>query len=246
MDEGIRIVNVSKSFGGVNALKKINLFIGKSQNHGLLGTNGAGKTTLINIISGAISPDEGQLFYNNINITGLPPYEISRIGIKRTFQKSMLFDSISVEENIMLGLLEDVEFRLSMSRSQVKEKYKDVIINTLDKFNLPHNILKLFPRELPYGTKRIVEIAKITLSNPAVILLDEPTSGLTKEESNQLLDALSLLKEDKTTFIVIEHNLNFLMKLCCCFSFMDGGEIKSSGNKEQLLLEIPELQKLLY
>jgi len=246
MDEGIRIINVSKSFGGVNALKNINLEIKKSQNHGLLGTNGAGKTTLVNIISGAINPDDGKLFYNKIDITGLPPYKISQLGIKRTFQKSMLFDSISVEDNIILGLLEEVGFRLSMSRNQIKEKYKDVIINTLDKFNLPHNVLKHFPHELSYGTKRIIEIAKITLSNPSVILLDEPTAGLTKEESNQLLDTLSLLKEDKTTFIVIEHNLNFLMKLCCQFSFMDSGEIKYSGNKEQLLFQIPELQKLLY
>ena len=247
MCTGIKIESVSKSFGGIHALKNINLDIPYGENYGILGTNGAGKTTLFNIISGNIIADSGCLFYNNINITKFTPTKISRLGIKRTFQEIMLFGNLTVEENILLGLLDSINYDLNFDVKTLRYNYIDRICVLLEKFDLNSSLLKKSIFELPYGIRKIVELIRIILSDHRFILLDEPTSGLTTKESVQMLDVLSLIKEEGgVTFIIIDHNLNFLFKICSQFSFMDNGEVVFSGNKDNLLSNIPILHEMLF
>ncbi len=239
------IKDIFKKFGGVYALNGIGLEISTGRKLGILGTNGAGKTTLINIISGAIKCDSGSVKYKNEEISHLSPFLISRLGIVRTFQHSSLFNELTIKENILLGLLKKYDYQLGNRLNALTKADSEIIQGYLKTFNISQDILDKYPSNIDYGTRRIVEIVRALLLNPAILMLDEPSTGLSDIESMQVLDALSKVHEATgIALLVIEHNLDFVFKLCNEFIFMDEGTIDYYGDKDGLLKTIPYINEI--
>lgn len=207
---------VSLNFGGLWAVKDLNLHIRRGQITGLIGPNGSGKTTLLNLISGFLKPVTGSIFLEGSPIHGLPPYKVCELGICRTFQIPQLFGEVSVLENVMVGRHSRAKvgklrasFGLPSAR-QEDGRIKEVALQILQQVGLVDSI-KEQAASLPFGKKRLLEIARALASVPMLLLLDEPTGGLSPVEAKGISEVIVSLKERGLTILLVEHNMPVLM-----------------------------------
>lgn len=218
--------NITKSFGGVLALKNVNISFEKNKITGIIGGNGAGKTTLFNIITGFCKCDDGKIILDfeekKHNITNKNCESLAKYHIVRTFQHIRLFNEFNVFENILAGA-----YALNKPKKSI-EKW----IKTFDLLKIKDKMVK----DLPYGTRRLIEMARCLATGAKIIFLDEIGAGMTKEELKNIADIiLKLNKEYKITFIVIEHNMNFIKSICDKVYAMDNGEIIKYGSADVVL-----------
>ena len=242
----LKLEHISISFGGVKALSDVSYEFDTDFPTGIIGTNGAGKTTLVNIVSGLLKPDTGIVKYDDIILNPLQPHERTRLGIYRTFQTAMLFEKLTVLENILLGQLKTLDYRLDKNLQELKKEYTEKIYDTFKALDLDIHYLQKFPAELPYGMKRLVEIIRIFFLKPKLILFDEATTGLNAKEIDRLADFLQMYKKDnKINYIFVEHNIKFVFKMIKNIIMMDEGKIVFEGTPAELIHLKPEFKEYL-
>ncbi len=237
----LEIKNITKNFGGIVAINDTTFHINKNEIFGLIGPNGAGKTTMFNIITGNYKPSSGQVFLDGNNITNKKNYKIVQAGIARTFQNIRLFSSMSVLDNILIGLdntakytyLESI-FRLPRFFSQekiVKEKaYEIMKFLGIDKY------ANELATSLSYGNQRKVEIARALATHPKLLLLDEPAAGMNPNETKELAQLLFKIRDEfDITILLIEHDMKFVNHLCDRVMVLDYGKTIFEGHIEDAI-----------
>ena len=236
----LQISNINKSFGGLKVLNDLSFSIKKGSISGLIGPNGAGKTTLFNVINGSIKPDSGSVQLNNYELIGLQPHELFEIGVLRTFQIPHEFFSLTVLDNLLVvppNKIGETFFGQWFFEKKIKKieeinvkKAKDI----LDILGLSH-LEKEYAGNLSGGQKKLLELGRVMMVEPEIILLDEVGAGVNKTLLKKISNIIKKLnKEKKYTFIMIEHDLDFISKLCDTIIVMAEGQFLTQGNIQQI------------
>ncbi|MHB9094379.1 MAG: ABC transporter ATP-binding protein [Eubacteriales bacterium] len=236
----LNIEKVSKHFGGVRAVDDINTVIEEKKITGIIGPNGAGKTTLFNLITGAYNLTTGVIKFKGERISGLPANKIHAKGIARTFQNIRLFKSMSVLENVMIGLHSPmhpkiVDLFLPVRYRKVEEAMYLQAMECLKMLSLESKADHK-PSALPYGEQRRVEIARALVSKPEILLLDEPAAGMNVGEAKDLIQFIAKVKKEyDTSVILIEHNMRVVRTISDKIIVLDHGKKLAEGLPEQVL-----------
>ena len=230
---------LSKSFGGVKALKDVSLKIAAGAVTGLIGPNGAGKTTLFNAMTGFLPPDKGEVWFRGKRVDRLPPYRIARLGMIRTFQSIRMFEGLSVYESVRMarynvyaasnGLLHRLTAWGNQKR-QDEEAVRDIIA-----WLGLYEVRNWKCTELPLLAQRKVEVARAIACEPLLLLLDEPSAGATASEREELAGVFAALPSLGVTVLLIEHNVPFVASLCSSVYCMNFGEIVAEGATADVL-----------
>ena len=227
----LEINSVSKAFGGIQALNNCSLAVEQSTITGLIGPNGSGKTTLFNVITGFESIDTGEIRCDGKVITGIKPDKIFGLGIGRTFQLTRIFPQLTVLENLHIALPRSISGLLKRWGSAQEQRQA---LDLLDFVNLSR-LKDEQGGNLSYGQKKLLEFAIILMAQPKIILLDEPAGGVNPTMVNELARIIRELNERQhITFLVVEHNMDFVMKLCHKVNVMHRGSTISEGTPEEI------------
>jgi branched-chain amino acid transport system ATP-binding protein len=224
---------LNKKFGSLVVAQDIDLALPKGVRYALIGPNGAGKTTLINLLTGMLRPDCGQIFLGEDEISALRPDKRVRKGLARTFQINTLFPRLTALESVTLAVLE--RERLAGTWWRSLPAYRDAADEAhgiLRSLNLENNSLKP-TRELAYGQQRLLEIALALATRPRVLLLDEPAAGVPKDESGELFSAIAGLSQD-LTILFIEHDMEVVFRFASRILVMVGGRILVEGTPHEI------------
>lgn len=238
--EILELKGVTKAFGGLTAVKDLDLILLSGDLLGLIGPNGSGKTTVFNLITGVFPATSGEIIFGKKDITRLPSHAICKLGLGRTFQTPRLFSNLNVLENIMVGFhsVTHSEFlatglRLFGSRKEEKkmiEKAHDIMrfleIDFIDYGEIATN--------LPYGYRRLVEIGRALAADPKVLLLDEPAAGLNDQETKELGKILNKIRTLNISIILVEHNMDLLMEVSEKVVVINYGEKIAEGTPSQV------------
>ena len=225
--------NVNKSFGQLQVARDISIAVPKGERYALIGPNGAGKTTLINLMTGMIKPDSGQILLGNDDITTLHPDARVKRGLVRTFQINTLFPNLSALEAVTLAICERTGDAgtwwkaLPSYRDNAEEAY--AILKSLRLGDHAYRTT----RELAYGQQRLLEIALALATRPQVLLLDEPAAGVPPEESSELFSVIADLSQD-ISVLFIEHDMNVVFRFASRIIVMVGGAILLEGTPKEI------------
>ena len=236
----LQISKINKSFGGLKVLNNLSLKIEKGSISGLIGPNGAGKTTLFNVINGSVKPDSGSVQLNNYELIGLQPHELFEIGVLRTFQIPHEFFSLTVLDNLLVvppNKIGETFFGQWFFEKKIK-KIEEINVkkakSILDILGLSH-LEKEYAGNLSGGQKKLLELGRVMMVEPKIILLDEVGAGVNKTLLKKISNIIKKLnKEKKYTFIMIEHDLDFISKLCDTIIVMAEGQFLTQGNIQQI------------
>jgi branched-chain amino acid transport system ATP-binding protein len=248
MSAALELVNVNKSFGGVQAVKDMSFIIPEGELAGLMGPNGAGKTTIFNIISSVYTPDSGKILFNGKNITGLRTFQVIRKGIARTFQNLRLFSRSTVLGNVMTAMQSNVKYSFVESithfgRWNSKEtNNRTASMGLLERVGLADRAEQI-SGTLPYGMQRRLEIARALALRPTLLMLDEPAAGMNEEEVislNKLIQGIH--KDFSLTILVIEHHMDLIMEICPHVICMNFGAKIAEGTPD-IIQKNPEVLK---
>ncbi|MBS3167715.1 ABC transporter ATP-binding protein [Candidatus Woesearchaeota archaeon] len=234
----LKVTNLEKDFGGIKAVNNCNFEIKENKITTLIGPNGAGKTTVFNLITGLIKPDKGHIHFRGNHLVGLKPYKIARLGLTRTFQLIRLFPKLTAMENMLLV------------RSNELERFKDLIFNPkkirheenlnkqrcmefLELVGIPekHNFLA---ENLSFGQQKLLEIARALATESPLILLDEPVGGVNPKLRDKIRNILIKIKEQGRTLLIIEHDMNFVMKISDKVIVLDEGTVIAEGPPKKI------------
>ncbi len=235
----LTIENVSRNFGGVRALDGVSFVVEPGTIHGLIGPNGAGKTTLINVLSGLIPPSGGRMSYKNHDLNRLAVHQMAAIGIARTFQNIRLFPHMTCLENVEAGqhltsrrsLLPRL-LQMPSARREDRQLY-DRAMKTLERVGLADKA-GYQSRNLSYGERRRLEIARALALNPTLLFLDEPVAGMRQGEASVVADLVRNLSREGVTILLIEHNMSFVMNLCSRITVLDFGRVLTTGSPTEV------------
>ncbi len=236
----LTVENLSKWFGGLRAVDDCSFTVRGGTITGLIGPNGAGKTTVFNLLTGFLRPDKGKVKFQNEDITGLPPYLVFRKGIARTFQIPREFKEMTVLENLMLvpwgQLGEHLAYpffrpgRVAQQERTIKEKALEVL-----EFLGLEELAYASAGTLSGGQKKLLELGKTMMSDPKLVLLDEPGAGVNRTLLKSLASAIErLCEEHGTTFLLIEHDMDFVMRLCSPIIVMSEGRKLVEGEPDEV------------
>ena len=229
----VELRGVQKSFGNTSVIRDVNLTVVKGERHALIGPNGAGKSTLFNLISGYIIPTVGSILLKDEIVSGLPPYQINRRGLSRSFQVSNVFANMSVWENIRCALLWATGHRYAFWKNidnlpEVRERTSQILqdINLISRHDVPAGLLA-------YAEQRTLEIGITIAGGADVILLDEPTAGMSHTETERAVALIRRLTEGRT-LLIIEHDMSVVFGLADRISVLVYGQIIASGTPEEI------------
>jgi branched-chain amino acid transport system ATP-binding protein len=236
----LEVTGLAKIFGGLRAVNDFNMTIQKGELVGLIGPNGAGKTTAFNMITGLYFPSRGEIKFGGTSIVGLQPFEITRMGIGRTFQNIRLFSNLTVLDNVRIAYdfhagynLADGVFRnkkFFTKETELTERAQDF----LSIFNL-NRFEGEIAKNLPYGQQRRLEIARALACNPQLLLLDEPAAGMNPKEITELMDLIHFIREEfNLTILLIEHQMRLVMDICEKITVLDFGEVIARGTPVEI------------
>jgi len=228
-----------RSFDGVQALSNFSCSLRQNEILGLFGPNGAGKTTLFNVVTGFISPERGRLSLKNSDITGLPSYRLANLGIARTFQDLRLIRQLSVLENVLLSFRNQPGERLGNLFFRSKKSHDHEALNRQTAIELLEDagiVEKADDRadNLSYGQQKLLSLVCCLASGAQVLLLDEPVAGIAPEMIDKILGIIRNLPSKGKSVILIEHNLDAVMRVCDRVIFMDAGAKVSEGTPEEV------------
>ena len=235
----LEVVNLNKSFGGIMALTDVSFQVNRGTITALIGPNGAGKTTLLNIISGIYLASAGEILFEGSNISGIPPYQVTYLGITRTFQNLQVFQNMTALENVMVGFHSRTssEFVACLARTlKVRREEKEVREKALEMLHF----VNLAGREdqpgssLPCGDQKRLELARALVSRPKMILLDEPVSGLNTSETEEMAGLMLKLKESGITIVLVEHDMNLVMRVSDMIVVLNYGEKLAQGRPAEI------------
>jgi branched-chain amino acid transport system ATP-binding protein len=239
-DDILKANNISKSFGGLQALNDVSFAVPTNSIYGIIGPNGAGKTSLFNVITGFYPADTGQLLLRNKNIINQPPHKIVRHGIARTFQNIRLFGNMTVLENIMVGCHARTHIGalgavLRGPRARTEENAINKKSMTLLAYvGLTESCSKKCASDLAYGDQRRLEIARALATDPTLLALDEPAAGMNPTETTALRELLLRIRADGITVLLIEHDVKLVMGLCDQVAVLDYGEKIAEGKPTEI------------
>jgi branched-chain amino acid transport system ATP-binding protein/branched-chain amino acid transport system permease protein len=246
----LSVRGLAKHFGGVAAVDGIDLDVGAGTIHALIGPNGAGKTTFINLVTGGLVPDRGAVACAEVALDGAAPGRRARRGVVRTFQNLQLFSDLSVAENIAVGAHRHVqasivEFALGLPRARHAEaEVKRRTAALLDALRLT-DVADRRPDELAYGHRKLVELGRALAAEPAVLLLDEPVAGLNATEAERIRELLVRVRTGGVTILLIEHNMDFVMKISERVTVLNFGQKIAEGTPESVQRDPVVLQAYL-
>jgi branched-chain amino acid transport system ATP-binding protein len=229
----LAIEGISKNFGGLRVARDISLTLQPGARHALIGPNGAGKTTLVHMMSGLIAPSAGRIHLAGTDITHMPPERRVALGLARTFQISSLFPSLTVAENV--GLAFAARFKLD-HRLWGSPRRQSVVIDGTAELLDNLGLIALAARrvaDLPYGQRRLVEIALVLALAPHTLLLDEPAAGLATSDRGALLDLLLRLPAE-LTILVIEHDMSLVFRMAQRITVLVEGQILTEGSVAEI------------
>jgi ABC-type branched-subunit amino acid transport system ATPase component len=230
----LKIKNLSKRFGGIKAVNGASFEIKKGEISALIGPNGSGKTTVFNLICGIIKPDSGEVYLDKENITRKNISTISNKGVSRLFQQSRLFFNLSVEENLLIALSnDDLKFWKNLfGYKYSKEDYEKV--RGVAEFVGIKSLLNKTSRDLSFGQKRLVEIARAIIKPHKLLILDEPIAGVNPKLRLDISKILKKLKKEGETVFVIEHDMNFVLNISDNVVVMDEGRVIAQGTPAKI------------
>ena len=232
--------DVTIRFGGLTAVSHFNLAIQPHELVGLIGPNGAGKTTVFNMLTGVYKPTEGEIFVGGVSTHEFKPYQITALGVARTFQNIRLFKELSVLDNVKIG--GHIHYKYSGSAAVLKtNRFHDAedaaehdAFELLKIFGL-ENRAEYYAKNLPYGDQRRLEIARALAARPKLLLLDEPAAGLNDRETRDLLQTIrDIHKRFDIAILVIEHNMELVMELCERIIVLNFGKTIAQGTPESV------------
>ena len=222
----LAVEDVTRRFGGIVALTEVSLTLSR-RDRGLIGPNGAGKTTLFNLITRLYRPNDGRIVFDGKDLTRTLPHRIVRLGIARTFQNVVLFQNMTVLENLLVGAHTRMRpFGERRGRQQALEALEYVqLVDVADRL----------PGGLPFGTLKRVELARALVAKPRLLLLDEPAGGLNHEEVGELAGVIRKLREDfDLTVLLVEHHMNLVMSVCERVYVLNFGRSIASGTPAEV------------
>lgn len=236
----LKVSKLVKRFGGLTAVGGVDFAFPRGKISAVIGPNGAGKTTFFNMITGIYTPDEGTIELDGASIVGVKPYQIVSLGIARTFQNIRLFGSMTVLENVMVGMHTHLKTGifgtlLSLPRARHEEEQVHQEAYRLLEFVGLQELLNEQAASLPYGAQRRLEIARALAARPKVLLLDEPAAGMNPRETTELISLIRRIQEETgMTIILIEHDMKLVMELSEHILVLDYGTKIAEGGPDHI------------
>ena len=227
-------------FGGLTAVNDFNMAIGRTEIAGLIGPNGAGKTTVFNLLTKVYHPTRGTILLDGHDTAGLNTVQVNRLGIARTFQNIRLFKSLSVLDNVLIGLHNEMDYRLPAAILRLPGYWRGEKIARERAMEL----LSIFDMQdlagheagsLPYGAQRRLEIVRALGTNPSLLLLDEPAAGMNPSETSELMDNIVKIRDTfQITIMLIEHDMSLVMGICEGICVLNFGQVIAKGTAEDI------------
>jgi len=233
----LQVNGIEKAFGGIRAVDRCSLAVLPGSITGLIGPNGAGKSTLFNIIAGLYRPDGGEIWFGDERIDGLPPYEIVRLGLTKTWQIPHELRNLTVLENLVLAAKDNAGERLINLFIKPGEVKRDEIrcrarAREVLKLTQLEGLANEHARSLSGGQKKLLELSRALMSDPTLVLLDEPVAGVNPALTGSLMDLIERLRQNGRTFFLIEHDMNVVMNRCDWVIVMHQGRRIAEGRPE--------------
>ena len=235
----LEIKNLRKSFGGLKAVDITNLNFERNKIISLIGPNGAGKTTFFDLITGFTKQDSGTTIFDEKNISNLESYKISRLGMVRTFQLTKVFDRMTVNENILFSAssLKNDRFMNSLFKSSMKSKIeqelnerKNEVLNMLNLYHMKDS----YAWELSGGQKKLLELARVIIQKPKILLLDEPLAGVNPKLSEDILSLINTFVKEGISILMVEHNISAVMKVSDHIVVLAEGSVIAEGSSDEI------------
>ncbi|MDX1415291.1 MAG: ABC transporter ATP-binding protein [Candidatus Promineifilaceae bacterium] len=226
----LETVKLRREFGALVAVADVSIKVKAGSLHSIIGPNGAGKTTFFNLLSGNLKPTSGQVLFKGKDITYIPLHKTAHLGIGRSFQITNIFPNLSVKENIRLAAQALGKDNFKWFRpSRHFRNYEDRAILVMEQVGLLPRSAHI-ARTLPHGDQRKLELGMILAPDPEVLLLDEPTAGMAAEQVPELMDLIQQIQgEGRKTIMLVEHNMNVVMRVSDCITVMHLGEVLAEG-----------------
>ena len=230
----LKVTDLKKAYGAIQAVGGVSFEVRPGEIFGVIGPNGSGKTTLFNSMLGQITPDMGKIELNGEDVTHLGPLDLNRRGVGRTFQTLQVFGKMTVRDNLIVAAQEHQGTLFSRMFAPSDSNLGDKADALIDQFHIKH-VADKKAGELSYGQQKLVDIAMAFMSEPDLVLLDEPCAGV----NPSLVGGISTLLKDlnktrKGSFVVIEHNMDFVMDLCHRIMVMVEGQVMAIGTPEEI------------
>ncbi|MFR6370130.1 ABC transporter ATP-binding protein [uncultured Phascolarctobacterium sp.] len=240
MAELLKVDNVSMVFGGLRAVSNLSMHIDEGELIGLIGPNGAGKTTAFNMITGVYTPTEGKVYFNGQQSSGKKSYQVTQMGMARTFQNIRLFSELSVIDNVKIAYNMHVTYNLADAivrdgKYLSEEEYiTQKALDLLKIFHLEEEAHEV-AKNLPYGKQRRLEIARALATEPKLLLLDEPAAGMNPQETKELMEMIRWIrKEFNLSILLIEHDMGLVMGVCERIYVLEYGMKIAEGTPEEI------------
>ena len=236
----LEVNNVSIVFGGLRAVSNLNMYINKGELVGLIGPNGAGKTTAFNMITGVYVPTEGQIVFDGNVVNGHKSFEVTQMGMARTFQNIRLFSELTVIDNVKIAYNMHIKYGLggAVLRNALyfheEEEAERKAVELLKIFHLEGHAYD-YAKNLPYGEQRRLEIARAMATEPKLLLLDEPAAGMNPQETKELTEMIRWIRDEfDMTILLIEHDMSLVMNVCERIYVLEYGFCIATGVPEEI------------
>jgi len=227
-------------FGGLVAVDDFNFTVAPTEIAGLIGPNGAGKTTVFNLLTKVYRPTRGEFLLNGKSTKGMNTVRINKAGVARTFQNIRLFKEMTVLENVLVGLHNDMHYSLAEGIFQLPRFWRsermarERALDLLSIFNM-QDTADIISGSLPYGSQRRLEIIRALATNPIILLLDEPAAGMNPSETGELMENIKKIRDDfQIAVLLIEHDMHLVMGICEGIAVLNYGRIIAKGTPEQI------------
>ena len=236
----LECIHLGIDFGGLRAVDDFNLTIGRTEIAGLIGPNGAGKTTVFNLLTGVYQPTRGTIIVDGMDCSGKSTVQINRMGIARTFQNIRLFNKLTVEDNVKIGLHNSMSYTLLESILRLPRYWKqekrahERAMELLSIFNM-QDMAGYEAGSLPYGAQRRLEIVRALATNPKLLLLDEPAAGMNPSETAELMENIVKIRDTfHIAVMLIEHDINLVMGICEGICVLNFGQVIAKGTANEI------------
>lgn len=227
-------------FGGLSAVDEFTIAIGRTEICGMIGPNGAGKTTIFNLLTNVYRPTRGSILVNGVDTLGMTTDEVNRRGVARTFQNIRLFKDLTVEENVLIGLHNSMNYSVASSMLRLPKYWKqekearERVRELLHIFHM-ENMNAQQAGSLPYGAQRRLEIVRSLATNPGILLLDEPAAGMNPSETAELMETIRKIRDEfHIAIMLIEHDMKLVMGICEGIAVLNYGRIIAKGTPDEI------------
>ena len=228
-------------FGGLSAVDEFTIAIGRTEICGIIGPNGAGKTTVFNLLTNVYRPTRGSILVNGVDTLGMTTDEVNRRGVARTFQNIRLFKDLTVEENVLIGLHNSMNYSVASSMLRLPKYWKqekearERVRELLHIFHM-ENMTAQQAGSLPYGAqRRLLEIVRSLATNPGILLLDEPAAGMNPSETAELMETIRKIRDEfHIAIMLIEHDMKLVMGICEGIAVLNYGRIIAKGTPDEI------------